>query len=484
MTTSERQSGPRQPTDLGPPQGSGRDNQANYPPSLGGPPPGSSFKANTSQQNLQDQDREPTAGSQQGKEWEEAEEVDIRVLMQKYEELQGKYSKVKRYYFDKEAQVQQLQNTVAHQRMAISRTVLDDNEYSNRFNRLDAAIKDLAFSIRKGWSCVPPWLQPFVNEEAPTVGTKEMTAVGRAVISRWLVDEIFDRHFHPSLELNLSVQLKNIERNLRRQQGPAYSDEDKDNQVARISNWRRTTLDGLSDVLQGKSAVDSRMQLVETLVDKLVASLDMFHKEPLPADVGHGARTIVENSMGIAEKIPLESRDICVDYFMPGTPIAESLMRVESTLPPLTNPGSDVCELDRERRPSQGGDGPNDDMEADKDTAKDGSSASTPNSATESTSVKQPNAPPSQAKKRHGLGSLISKKSSTSPGSVGQQDPARPGSARDNKERGDTEKQESRPLPKIRFSAFIAVEVKGKGPNNVLMKAPVYGLAPVHALDT
>ena len=87
MTTSERQSGPRQPTDLGPPQGSGRDNQANYPPSLGGPPPGSSFKANTSQQNLQDQDREPTAGSQQGKEWEEAEEVDIRVLMQKYEEL-------------------------------------------------------------------------------------------------------------------------------------------------------------------------------------------------------------------------------------------------------------------------------------------------------------------------------------------------------------------------------------------------------------
>lgn len=384
---------------------------------------------------------------------------------------------MKRFYFDKEAQVQQLQNTVAHQRMAISRTVLDDNEYGNRFNRLDAAIKDLAFSIRKDWSGIPPWLQAFVNEDAPAVGTKEMTAVGRSVISRWLVDEIFDRHFHPSLELNLSVQLKNIERNLRRQQAPAYSDEDKDNQVARISNWRRTTLDGLNDVLQNKSAVDSRLQLVDTLVDKLVASLGMFLKDPLPSEVGHGARMIVENAMGIAEKIPLESREVCVDYFMPGAPITELLMKVESTLPPLTNPGSDMSELDRERRPSQGGDGPNDDMEVDKDTAKDGSSASTPNSATESTSLKQPNAPSSrEAKKRHGLGSLISKKTSTNSGSAGQQDSARPGSARDNKERGDSDKQESRPSPRIRFSAFIAVEIKGKGPNNVLIKAPVYGL--------
>ena len=86
MTTSERQSGPR-PTDLGPSQGSGRDNQANFPPGVGGPPQGSSFKPNTSQQNLRDPDRETTVGSQQGKEWEEADEVDVRVLMQKYEEL-------------------------------------------------------------------------------------------------------------------------------------------------------------------------------------------------------------------------------------------------------------------------------------------------------------------------------------------------------------------------------------------------------------
>ena len=123
---------------------------------------------------------------------------------------------MKKYYFEKESQVQQLQNTLAHQRLAQSRTSLDDNEYSNRFQRLDGAINNLAFNVRKDWKAVPPWLSPYVNIDATTKVTKEMTAVGRACISRWLVDEIFDRVFHPALEPGLSASLKIIERNLRR----------------------------------------------------------------------------------------------------------------------------------------------------------------------------------------------------------------------------------------------------------------------------
>ena len=81
---------------------------------------------------------------------------------------------MKRYYFDKEAQVQHLQNTVAHQRMAVSRTVLDDNEYANRFTRLDGAIKDLAFSVRKDWRSIPAWLHGLVTEDATAAGTKSV----------------------------------------------------------------------------------------------------------------------------------------------------------------------------------------------------------------------------------------------------------------------------------------------------------------------
>ena len=104
---------------------------------------------------------------------------------------------MKKYYFDKDAQVQQLQNTLAHQRLSLSRTSLDDNEYSNRFSRLDGAINNLAFNIRRDWRAVPPWLSPHVNRDAVTSPTKEMTAVGRATISRWIVDELLDRYFHP-----------------------------------------------------------------------------------------------------------------------------------------------------------------------------------------------------------------------------------------------------------------------------------------------
>ena len=68
-----------------------------------------------------------------------------------------KYKKVKGLYFEKQAQVEQLQNTLANQRLSQSRTSLDDSEYLTRFQRLDGAIKEVAFSIRKVF---PPETNP------------------------------------------------------------------------------------------------------------------------------------------------------------------------------------------------------------------------------------------------------------------------------------------------------------------------------------
>lgn len=355
--------------------------------------------------------------TQKDKEDEAKEDVDVRGLVQKHDELQTKYSRVKRYYFEKEAQVQHLQNTVAHQRMAVSRTVLDDNEYGSRFNRLEGAIKDLSFSIRKDWKSIPAWLQGYVNDDAHTVGTKEMMAIGRAVISRWLVDEIFHRHFHPGLEPNLSIQLKGIEMNLRQQQVKAVTEEDKENAIAKISNWRRATFDGLGDTVQGKAAEDNRAQLTDRLIEKLVASLEMDLTDPPPAGLEGSARTIVENTIGIAEKIPLESRDVCIDYYPPGTVLNEALMKPEAGIPALTNVKEPPAEMEQ---------------------AEDDSSSSTDGSP---------------AKEKRKLFSWMGKK--TSPGRSGKKD------------EGPTKQT-------IRFSSFLSAEVRGKGPTNVLMKAPVY----------
>lgn len=400
--------------------------------------------------------------------------------MQLIHHSEAKYSKVKRYYFEKDAQVQHLQNTVAHQRMAVSRTVLDDNEYTSRFNRLDGAIKDLAFSVRKDWKSVPTWLQGYVNSDAHTVGTKEMMAVGRAVIGRWLVEEVFHRYFHPALEANLSMQLKNIEMNLRRQPTNTSTDEDKENAVARISNWRRTTFDGLGDALKDQEAQENRSQLINHLVAKLVESLRANLREPAPPELENGASMIVENTVNICEKIPLESRDVCVEYFLPGTPVSDVCMKVETGLPPLAKVGGQSrMSLDQER-PSSARAGDHEDADADRDKDSSSSPSTTatnsPGNSNSSATATIATSQQKEPKKRSIFGSLMTKKSSASsnapqppPESAGSRRPSIAITAEDISTQSPPP-----PAARIRFACFPSVEVRGKGPPNALVKAPVY----------
>lgn len=369
---------------------------------------------------------------------------------------------MKKYYFDKDAQVQQLQNTLAHQRLAQSRTSLDDNEYANRFSRLDGAINNLSFNIRRDWRAVPPWLGPHVNRDAPTHGTREMTAVGRACISRWLVDELFDRYFHPSLDPSLSAHLKIIEKNLRRFAAPTPSEEEKDALMARISNWRLATLDGLQEVLSSSQAGEFRLQLTEQLVEKLTASLSMGLKDPVPAGLEGGVGMIIELAVGIAANLPQESRDVFVDYVTPGTLVNEAYMKVETGLPPLTNPGEGLLEG---ARPTGAAEKTSDDSNTtdpkDNNPGEDGA-ASTGGSSAAGSVVGGTSSGPStkESKKKSMFGGFMSggkKAVGSAPSSGTHQQPPQPPQ-----------------LPKedrVRFAAFMAVEVRGR---SVLVKASVF----------
>lgn len=242
-------------------------------------------------------------------------------------------------YFEKTAQVEQLQNTIANQRLSHSRTALDDSEYSTRFNRLDGAINNLAFNIRKDWVTIPPWLCPYVNQEAQKIGTKEMTAVGRAYISRWLTEEIFHRAFHPGLEPELSASLKIIESNIRKNSPPPTNQEESESLTTKIVHWRLATLDGLSYVLSSPESAEFKDQFTLMAVTNLTASLMNHLTDPPPAGLEGSATMIVELAVGIAANLPLESRDISIIYPMPGDSIRLSYMKVEPSLPPLDHPG-------------------------------------------------------------------------------------------------------------------------------------------------
>lgn len=382
---------------------------------------------------------------------DDLENLDIRALIQKHDELrksetecmcvmilmrctESKYSKVKRYYFEKEAQVQHLQNTVAHQRMAVSRTVLDDNEYTNRFQRLDGAIKDLAFSVRKDWRIIPAWLHGLVTDDALTVGTKEMMALGRAVVSRWLMEEVFQRHFHPGLDPGLSIQLKSIEMNLRRQQMRPVTDEDRENAIAKLSNWRRTTFDGLGDTLANPTAQEHRSELIEHLTVELATFLSTQLQDQALPGLEAGVRMIIENTINIIEKIPLEARDVCVEYFPPNISFHDNYMKVEGQLPPLTH-----------QPPPP----------ADQEPDDEGDSSPASNSTGPCAEGASP--APREPRRRSVFGALMGRRPADPP--------TRPAGG---------EKTEQAEPSRIRFASFLTVEVRGKGPATVLIKAPVW----------
>jgi hypothetical protein len=386
---------------------------------------------------------------------------------------EDKYRKVKRYYFDKDAQVQQLQNTLAHQRLAQSRTSLDDNEYGARFSRLDGAINNLSFNIRRDWRAVPPWLAQSVNRDAPSSPTKEMTAVGRACISRWLVDELLDRYFHPSLDPALSAHLKIIEKNLRRFAAPTPSDEEKDALMARISNWRLATVDGLQEILSSPQAAEYRTALTDVLVEKMTASLSMSLKDPPPPGLEGGVRMIVELAVGLAANIPLESRDVFVEYIAPGTPVNETYMKVESGLPPLTNPGEGLSDGSA----GSGEKGVDDGTGADaKDDRGGDDTASVVSVASVGTSGGSSGATTREQKKKSMFGGLMggTKKAVGSGASAGNA-AAVAAAQQQQQQQAQQQQQPSQPQPpkeeRVRFAAFMTVEVRGR---SVLVRAPVY----------
>ncbi|KAI5198064.1 hypothetical protein E4T38_07678 [Aureobasidium subglaciale] len=272
---------------------------------------------------------------------EDLTEDQVRQLLNDHKELREKYQKVKKYYFEKEDQVKQLQNSLAHQRIAQSRTSLDDGEYATRFNRLDGLIAQLSFSIRKSWKSVPVWLTPAVNKDAISIGKQEMTAVGRAFVSKWLVEDVFDRYFHPDLDLALSTQLKQMQNNIRLFAPPASVHEDEEFLTSKVVNWRLTTLEAMQDILRLPEAPKHRSHMTDLLKAQLRTALEAHLDNPPVSDLEGGVHMICELAVAMLGHLPQESRDVTIEYFLPGSTVNTDIMKIESGIPALATSMAD-----------------------------------------------------------------------------------------------------------------------------------------------
>ncbi|PBP22728.1 hypothetical protein BUE80_DR006398 [Diplocarpon rosae] len=364
-----------------------------------------------------------------------------RELPELYKELMNKYKKVKGLYFEKTSQVEQLQNTLANQRLSQSRTSLDDSEYMTRFQRLDGATTNLAFNIRKDWRTVPAWLAQSVNQDATKTGKQEMIAVGRACITKFLMDEIFNRTLHPGLEPGLGLNLKNVERNIRRFSPALHNQEESEALTAKIVQWRLATFEGLRDVLGSPESEERKNEFSRNASRELTESLKSFMQDPCPPGIRESAHMIVDIAVGIASNLSLESRDISIFYPMPGDMVQTSLMKVEGQVPVLENPGLETADNDS----ASMGSGDRDDKEE----------------KSESKSRKEKTKSGMLSAMMGGSSGTNSKKSSISApapetSSEGKKVPVEDGSQ------------------KVRFAGFVAVEVRGR---QVLNKAPVWTMS-------
>lgn len=346
-----------------------------------------------------------------------------------FKELLTKYKNVKRLYFDGKnqiellnGQVEQLQNAVANQRISQSRTSLDDNEYATRFNRLNGAINNLSFNIRKDWVAVPTFLDGYVSPDALRTGKQEMTAAGRAAITSWVLDFVFDRCFHPGLEPSLSYNLKQIEQNIRSFCYTLNSQEEYEALTSKVVSWRMATLEGLQPVLASPQSAEHRVAFTTDAARNLTNKLFDHLTKPPPTGVDGSVSMIVELAVGIASNLPMESRDVAITFPSPGSPMQPNIMEVEKTtgLPPLETRSSEVeRDVDTEEEDRAGKDG------GGRETKGAPKPSSRAEKAGKSASSSTSNLPPKDANR-------------------------------------------------IRFAGFLAVEVRGR---QVLVKAPVWTLA-------
>lgn len=320
--------------------------------------------------------------------------------------------------------------------MAQSRTSLDDSEYTTRFNRLDGLIAQLAFSIRKSWRSLPSWLAGSVNKDAVVTGKQEMTAAGRAFISCWLVEEVFDKYFHPDLDPALSAQLKSVQRNIRRFAPAAQTSDEEDLLIAKVVNWRLATLEGLQDALRSPQCPTFRAQMTDMLKEHLCGALAVHLQDPPPSDLEGGVHMIVELVVSIAIHLPLESRDVVIEYFMPGHKIVPEQMKVESGIPQL---GVSIA-----------------------DDAADRASMKSATSEIDADSTHE------QPSKKRGMLSALTGSSGKGMRGVGGQKAGAGGSS-SSLQRPDSSGKDD--VPRVRMAAGIGVSIRGRA---VLVKAPVF----------
>ncbi|RYP25232.1 hypothetical protein DL765_000113 [Monosporascus sp. GIB2] len=255
-------------------------------------------------------------------------------------QLEIHYKSVKKWYWRNKAKIEQLTeqlpDLIKRSEMPPARQDMDTSthELSKKLDRLFDAVDILSMQLEKGSDSLLPQMDDSTSEDGPSSKTPwpEVLAKGRAVVSRGIIEEIFNKCFHPSLDVDLSRQLKEI-----------------DIRTSAVMRWRSTTLEGLGDALgaaEGSRNRDSfAAQTTRNFMDHIFRQL--WHR-PSEKQIGTTISLIVEQAIDIAADIAELSLKHChISLFYPqhGDRVDLETMNVIENRPSSLDP----WELDDER---------------------------------------------------------------------------------------------------------------------------------------
>ena len=270
--------------------------------------------------------------------------------------------------------------------------------------------------------------------------------MGRAFISCWLVEEVFNKYFHPDLEPTLSAMLKNVQQNIRKNAPAAQTVEEEDFLTSKVVNWRLATLEGLQDAFRAPNCAAFRAQLTDALKDGLIRQLTVHLQEPAPSDLEGGVHMIIELVVSILIHLPMESRDVVIEYFMPSHNILPEQMKMESGIPALTHSVTD-------------------------DQADRASMKSAQSDLTDLTENNGTHAGETGHKSKRSMLSALTGSGGKTKSAPAQGKHAGAGGSSSSLGRPESAAGKDDLPPRVRMAAGIGVQIRGRG---VLVKAPVF----------
>ena len=152
------------------------------------------------------------------------------------------------------------------------------------------------------------------------------------------MEHVFEKYFHPNLDLEVSKALKGIQLDLRRTAPLLQTGEEEEALTAKIINWRLATIDGLQPQINSAEASSHRQAFTETLTRALVEYIVGYMQDPPPVGIDGGVNMIIELVVSMLGHLPFESRDVNIEYFHPESFIHPELMKIETGIPVLSDP--------------------------------------------------------------------------------------------------------------------------------------------------